>query len=154
MALPCTLSGWRLVGHVGLWGCLGAPWLLATPARRHIPPWAWGHEPVGRTTVLSLHTQDFIPSVYCLLICHLPCLAHTAVVRFIPPLPLLSHKEESTIPEFLKAEAPPARWLWQFWQLGKGMYLRPHSASSCSPANIASYRWHLPWEGRTCLTAP
>lgn len=83
---------------------------------------------------------------------HLPCPAHAAVALFIPLLPLLSHKEISTIPEFLKENAQPACWPRQFWQLGKGMCPRPHPPGVDLwhvklPAAGHWPLWHLPWAG-------
>lgn len=47
------------------------------------------------------------PYGHCFLVCHLPWSAHIPVAWFILLLSFLSHKEKSTIPEFLRTKRAP-----------------------------------------------
>lgn len=140
----CALSRSRWVGAICLWGWLGAL-VTSHPCSEVVAPadsHHGGHRLVERIIVLSLRAQDLV-RVSPASSSAASLVAHTAVALFIPLLPLLSHKEKSTIPEFLKANAPPACWPWQFWQLGKGMRQGSVRLELLSGARIASYCWPL-----------
>ena len=84
------------------------------------------------------------------------CLVHPSVTISKP------QKEVHSSGILKGKKAPPARWLWQFWQLGKGMCSRPCSPPADLPKHIlmllaTDYSiilsvLHLPWEGQISLS--
>jgi hypothetical protein len=112
----------ELVGFIGLWSCLSL--LPATPAQSSSSILTSTYPGLVQQCLLVTlghYPMDALPP-------HLPpaslgpdhsCLVHPSITMSKP-------QREIHNSRILKGkEVPPARWPWQFWQLGKGMCLRP-----------------------------